>query len=164
MNDMGSCSFAGLRERGSFLQLLSVESGFCSRPGTMALGAAGWHMLRCAQHCSPLSATAPTVTRTLRPSVTLWLAACSHIACRRTREGKQSLSVVFLQLGLCLKRKIHLLEEISWNQSFSPQVSNTGLPESYVDLHTTTLLLIHQIFSFCYQKTEIEFQSWLALL
>lgn len=146
MNDMGSCSFAGLREPGSFLQLLSVESGFCSGPGTMALGAAGWHMRRSAGHCSPRTATAPAVTRTLRPSVTLWLAACSHIAYRCTREEKQSLSVTFLPLGLFLKRKMCLLEEIPWNQSLSPQVPNTGLPESYLDSHTTALLFIHQIF------------------
>ena len=113
MNDTGSCSFAGLRERGSLLQLFTVESGFRSRPGTMALGAAGWHMLRSAQHCSPLSATAPVVTGTLRPSVTLWLAACSHIAYRCTREEKHSLSVAFLQLGLFFKRKIDMLEEIA---------------------------------------------------
>lgn len=60
----------------------------------------------------PRTATAPAVTRTLRPSVTLWLAACSHIACRCTREEKQSLSVTFLPLGLFRKRKMCLLEEI----------------------------------------------------
>lgn len=51
MNDMGSCSFAGLRDRGSFLQLFSVESGFCSRARTMGSSAAGWHRRRSAQHC-----------------------------------------------------------------------------------------------------------------
>lgn len=53
----------------------------------------------------PLCATAPTATSALRPSVTLWLAACSHIAYRCTRKEQQSLSVAFLQLGLFLKRK-----------------------------------------------------------
>lgn len=51
MNDMGSCSFAGLRDRGSFLRLFSMESGFCSRVATMGPGAAGWHRRRSVQHC-----------------------------------------------------------------------------------------------------------------
>lgn len=90
MNDTGSCSFAGLGERGSFLQLLSVESGFRGRAGTMALGTAGWHIPGSAGHCSPLSAAAPAVTKTLRPSVTLRLSACSHIAHRCTGKEAES--------------------------------------------------------------------------
>lgn len=94
----------------------------------------------------PISAAAPAVTRTLWPSVTVWRAAWSHIAYRCPRKEKRSLPSAFLQLGLFLKRKIHSLDEIPWNWSFNPEVSNTRLLQSYLDPHAPTLLFIHQIF------------------
>lgn len=44
---------------------------------------------------------------------------------------RQSLPAALLQGAVFPKRKINLFEEIPWNQSFSPQMSDTGPLESY---------------------------------
>lgn len=167
VKDMGSCSFAGLSKPGSFLQLLSLESGFCSRPGTTTLGAAGLHMSRPAPPCAPLSPTAPTVTKALQPSVTLQSAACSHMAYTRMHKEEEAelvCCISAIRALLCLKRKTYLLEEIPWNQSFSPQVSNTGPLEALFG-HSHYHFTFHSAntLHFYHQKTEIKFQSWLAV-
>lgn len=121
MRDMGRCSFAGLGERGSFLQLLSVEWGFLGRLGTMVLGTAGWHMPGCEGLCSAL---------TKDPAAICYLAVSSVFShCPQRR--RHSLPAALLQGGIFPKTKINLLEEIPWNQSFSSQVSDTELLESY---------------------------------
>lgn len=78
----GSRSLAGQSQRGSLQQLLGVESGFHGRPGQWRWALPG-HMPGPMRHCS-------MGTRMLRPSVTLWLAAGSHIAHRWAREGMGS--------------------------------------------------------------------------
>lgn len=121
MRNMGRCSFAGLGERGSFLQLLSVEWGFLGRLGTMVLGTAGWHMPGCEGLCSAL---------TKDPAAICYLAVSSVFShCPQRR--RHSLPAALLQGGIFPKTKINLLEEIPWNQSFSSQVSATELLESY---------------------------------
>lgn len=140
---MGSCSFAGLRDQGSFLRLFSVESGFCSRAVTMGPSAAGWHRRRSVQHChrSSMAICYLVVSSTL-----------SHCP-----QPLQETEAEFVPSQLCTYGFSLTGRHRYPENSFSPQVLKARLLEWCLDPHTATLLFIYQVFYsfiFIYHRAE----------